>query len=86
MKLKRKNTKAQMRAPLESDFVTNASHELFTPLALIRLHAETLELGRVTSEEKRQQYYRTIRLQSEKLTEILGGILDGGRLMNHIEK
>ena len=34
-------------AKLKSDFVANVSHELRTPLALIRLYAETLELGRV---------------------------------------
>jgi hypothetical protein len=34
-------------ARLKSDFVSNVSHELRTPLALIRLYAETLELGRV---------------------------------------
>ena len=32
-------------ARLKSDFVSNVSHELRTPLALIRLYAETLELG-----------------------------------------
>src|SRR6266478_6475240 len=36
-------------ARLKSDFVANVSHELRTPLALIRLYAETLELGRLTS-------------------------------------
>src|SRR5205823_7840623 len=38
-------------AKLKSDFVSNVSHELRTPLALIRLYAETLELGRITTEE-----------------------------------
>ena len=38
---------------LKSDFVANVSHELKTPLALIRLFAETLELARVPSEERK---------------------------------
>src|SRR5436190_1763773 len=36
-------------ARLKSDFVSNVSHELRSPLALIRLYAETLELGRITT-------------------------------------
>ncbi len=35
----------------KSDFVANVSHELRTPLALIRLYAETLELGRLSAKE-----------------------------------
>ena len=38
-------------AKLKSDFVSNVSHELRTPLALIRLYAETLELGRIPARE-----------------------------------
>src|SRR4030095_15872432 len=34
-------------AKLKSDFVSNVSHELRTPLSLIRLYAETLDLGRI---------------------------------------
>ncbi len=36
-------------ARLKSDFVSNVSHELRTPLSLIRLYAETLEMGRLKS-------------------------------------
>ncbi len=39
-------------AKLKSDFVSNVSHELRTPLALIRLYAETLELGRITTQKR----------------------------------
>ena len=39
-------------ARLKSDFVSNVSHELRTPLSLIRLYAETLELGRISGPEK----------------------------------
>ena len=45
-------SKEMALARLKSDFVSNVSHELRTPLALIRLYAETLELGRITTPEK----------------------------------
>src|SRR5262249_10516034 len=45
-------SKEMALAKLKSDFVSNVSHELRTPLALIRLYAETLELGRITTREK----------------------------------
>ncbi|MGH9934717.1 MAG: histidine kinase dimerization/phospho-acceptor domain-containing protein, partial [Blastocatellia bacterium] len=45
-------------AAAKSAFVSNVSHELKTPLALIRLFAETLEMGRVKSPEKAEEYYR----------------------------
>jgi signal transduction histidine kinase len=67
-------------AKLKSDFVANVSHELRTPLALIRLYAETLELGRLNSPEKYQEYYRTIRKESERLTGLINNILDFSRI------
>ena len=67
-------------ARLKSDFVSNVSHELRTPLALIRLYAETLELGRITTREKKQQYYRIIRKESERLTALINNILDFSRI------
>lgn len=67
-------------ARLKSDFVSNVSHELRTPLALIRLYAETLELGRISTQEKKQQYYRIIRKESERLTALINNILDFSRI------
>ena len=64
----------------QRQFVANASHELRTPLALIRLYAETLELGRITTQEKKQQYYRIIRKESERLTALINNILDFSRI------
>src|SRR4029450_2115690 len=54
-------------ARLKSDFVSNVSHELRTPLALIRLYAETLELGRIKTQEKAEEYYCINRKESEGL-------------------
>jgi signal transduction histidine kinase len=67
-------------AKLKSDFVSNVSHELRTPLALIRLYAETLELGRLSNPEKCQEYYEIIRKESERLTSLINNILDFSRI------
>ena len=67
-------------ARLQSDFVANVSHELRTPLSLIRLHAETLELGRVKTPDRIQEYYSTIRTESERLTGLIDDILDFSRI------
>ncbi|MGA8310328.1 MAG: HAMP domain-containing sensor histidine kinase [Terriglobales bacterium] len=73
-------TKEMALARLKSDFVSNVSHELRTPLSLIRLYAETLEMGRLTSPEKYQEYYRIIRKESERLTSLINNILDFSRI------
>ncbi len=67
-------------ARLKADFVANVSHELRTPLALIRLYAETLEMGRLTDPEKPQEYYRIIREESERLSALINNILDFSRI------
>ena len=76
-----RNVSREMKlARLKSDFVANVSHELRTPLALIRLYAETLELGRLTAKEKYQEYFRIIREESERLTALINNILDFSRI------
>ena len=67
-------------AEAKSTFVSNVSHELKTPLALIRLFAETLELGRVKNEEKAQEYYRIINHESRRLTQLINNILDFSKI------
>lgn len=73
-------SKEMALAKLKSDFVSNVSHELRTPLALIRLYAETLELGRITTQEKKQEYYRIVRKESERLSALINNILDFSRI------
>lgn len=63
-------------AQAKSAFVSNVSHELKTPLALIRLFAETLESGRVKNTEKAQEYYRIISSETRRLTQLINNILD----------
>jgi signal transduction histidine kinase len=67
-------------AEAKSTFVSNVSHELKTPLALIRLFAETLELGRVKNAEKAHEYHRIINNESRRLTQLINNILDFSKI------
>jgi len=70
-------------AKMKTNFVANVSHELRTPLALIRMFAETLEMGRVNSEEKKQHYYKTIMSESARLSQLINNILDFSKIESH---
>lgn len=67
-------------ARLKSDFVANVSHDLKTPLALIRMFGETLEMNRVRDETSRQEYYRVITRETERLTRLINNVLDFSRI------
>ena len=67
-------------ARLKSDFVANVSHDLKTPLSLIRMFGETLELGRVPDEATRREYYSIITRESERLTRLIDNVLDFSRI------
>lgn len=65
---------------MKSEFVSNVSHELKTPLALIRMFGETLDEGLVTDEKKRKEFYSIIRKESERLTQLINTVLDFSRM------
>ena len=67
-------------AEMKANFVADVSHELKTPLALIHMFAETLQSGRVTSDEKRNEYYEIITRESTRLTNLIDNILDFARI------
>ncbi len=70
------SVKERRLAALKSDFVANVSHELKTPLALVRMFGEMLLSDRVASEEKRRQYLGIIVAESERLTALIENVLD----------
>ena len=61
---------------LKSDFIANVSHELKTPLSVIRMFAELLKSDRVQTDEKRQQYLEIISRESERLSALIDNVLD----------
>ncbi|HUP36035.1 MAG TPA: HAMP domain-containing sensor histidine kinase [Candidatus Limnocylindria bacterium] len=67
-------------ARLKSDFVANVSHDLKTPLALIRMFAETLEMDRVPDERRRREYYAVLTRESERLSRLIDNVLDFSRI------
>jgi len=67
-------------AELKSSFVSSVSHDLKTPLALIQLFAETLELGRLKNTERANEYYRIINSEARKLTRLINNLLDFSKI------
>lgn len=65
---------------LKSDFIATVSHELKTPLSLIRMFGEMLATDRVPTPEKRAQYLDIIVRESERLTALIENVLDFARL------
>ncbi|MBN1388881.1 MAG: GHKL domain-containing protein [Bacteroidales bacterium] len=65
---------------LKSEFVSNVSHELKTPLALIRMFGETLDSGMVKDDADRRKFYSIIRKESERLTHLINNVLDFSRM------
>ena len=66
-------------ARLQSDFVSAVSHEFRTPLTSMRQLSQMLFEGRIISEDRRQQYYRVLARESERLYRLVEELLDFGR-------
>ncbi len=67
-------------AQMKAGFVSNVTHELKTPIALIRLSVETLEMGRVRGPEDTAQFLGTISRETHRLEQLVNNILDFARL------
>src|SRR5947209_12642125 len=60
-------------------FINAVTHELKTPVASIRLYVETLQ-SRTVDEDKRNEFYRVILADSDRLLGTIEQILRTGRL------
>jgi len=65
---------------LRSEFVSSVSHELKTPLASIRLYAETLLMGRFRSEQERTDFLESILREGERLSRLVDNVLEFARI------
>ena len=63
-------------ARLRSDFVSGVSHQLRTPLTLIRLYAEMLTDYPDASEQVRREHLGVITSESQRLTTLIERVLD----------
>lgn len=64
----------------KTDFVSNVSHELKTPLTSIRLFSELLAEGRVAEPEKQRQFLQIITAETARLTRLINNVLDFARM------
>jgi signal transduction histidine kinase len=74
--LKRQLTLARQK----TDFVSNVSHELKTPLTSIRMFSEMLAQGQEIDETKRVRFLNIITAETARLTRLINNVLDFGQL------
>jgi signal transduction histidine kinase len=65
---------------LKSEFISNVSHELKSPLTSIRMMTEMLHHNRVQTEERKSVYYSAMLEESEHLSHLIDNILDFSRM------
>jgi len=66
---------------LKTDFVSNVSHEMKTPIAIIKNYAELLQKDNLT-EAERKEYALAIEEASVRLSDLIGNILKLNKLEN----
>ena len=65
---------------IKSDFVSSVSHEFKTPLTSIKTLTERLMEGKVKDQAKMNQYFSVISQDTDKLTRLVGNILDFAKI------
>jgi signal transduction histidine kinase len=78
-------------AAMKVDLVSRVSHELKTPLAMIKLYGETLALGRTRTADQSAKFAGIISREADRLTVWVDRFLDfakreGGTLTYHAER
>jgi len=71
---------------LQSEFISNVSHELKSPLTSIRMMTEMLHQRRVEAEAQKAEYYAAMLEESEHLSHLIDNILDFSRMEENRKK
>lgn len=66
----------------QEEFLSNMTHELKTPVAAIKLHAQTLEQGGL-EEHELQRFTGFIRQEADRVSLLVDNLLEGSRLGAH---
>jgi signal transduction histidine kinase len=64
----------------KTDFVSNVSHELKTPLTSIRMFSELLAEGRIRDPARQRSYLSIINSETARLTRLINNVLDFARI------
>ena len=66
---------------LKTDFISNVSHEMKTPIAIIKNYAQLLRMGKI-EEEQRIEYAESIESAASRLSNLISNILKLNKLEN----
>lgn len=66
---------------LKTDFISNVSHEMKTPVSIIKNYAELLRMGHL-EEEQRVEYAQSIEGAASRLSSLISNILNLNKLEN----
>jgi two-component system, OmpR family, phosphate regulon sensor histidine kinase PhoR len=70
---------------LKSEFISNMSHELKTPLSIISMFGELLSMGRTRSAAQATEYAEIIRRESIRLSRLIDSVLDFSKIERGVE-
>ena len=70
---------------LKSEFISNVSHELKTPLSIISMFGELLSMGRTRSPEQATEYAEIIRRESVRLSRLIDSVLDFSKIERGVD-
>jgi two-component system phosphate regulon sensor histidine kinase PhoR len=72
---------ARSYALKQEEFVSNITHEMKSPLAAIKLHAQTLEQDETTAELRRRSLAHIVR-QADRMGTLVDNVLESSRLLS----
>ena len=79
-------TREKEIAKVKTDFVSNVSHELKTPLASIKAYIEMLIDGEADSKETQLEFYQIISSETDRLHRLIENILNISRIESGVVK